>query len=201
MSDLEKLCRDLEHFETPEWAAAAILEKEILTENVVDPCCGTGILSIIARSKNSFVYSLDKNNWGFERTRIADWLNDEAVYSAMGMHNGRFPFSDMTCFMNPPFSLAVEFTEKAISRGFRKIICFQRFAWYESNKRKEFWDKHPPNRVYICGDRADCWRHDIPKEQRNSSTPTAHAWFVFDRDAPAGTLLGRIYKNRGDLLI
>jgi hypothetical protein len=35
----------LEAFETPEWCAAAILRRELLTPRVVDPCCGHGTLS------------------------------------------------------------------------------------------------------------------------------------------------------------
>ena len=38
------------------------------------------------------------------------------------------PDEDYTIFMNPPFSKAVEFVEKAIALGARKIVCFQRFA-------------------------------------------------------------------------
>ena len=97
--------------------------------------------------------------------------------------------------MNPPFSKATEFVEKSFELGFRKIVCFQRFSWWESQKRREFWEKHPPDRVYICGDRASCWRHDIPESERGSSTPTAHAWFVWEKGSPPGTLLGHIYKG------
>lgn len=184
-----EICKNLEHFETPEWAARAILEKEVLTDQVCDPCVGAGILSEVAEDFGYRTYSFDIHDWGYARTNVADWLTEDRDKVTW------VPFHEASCFMNPPFSLATKFVEKAIERKFRKILCFQRFAWYESRARKNFFDQHPPNRVYICGDRAACWRHDIPQEERTSSSPTAHAWFVWDRDAPAGTILGRIYKG------
>lgn len=186
ISPFEQLCKDREHFETPAWAAEAILDKEVFTTHVVDPCVGSGVLAEAAKARFLNVLSYDIHDWGYPNTIIADWLEDRQRFEH---------FADYTCFMNPPFSLAEAFIEKAKQRKFRKIVCFQRFAFWESEGRAEFWDRNPPSRVYVCGSRANCWRHDIPLNQRGSSTPTVHAWFVWDRDSPPGTLLGRIYKR------
>jgi predicted RNA methylase len=191
MIDTE-LCKRLEHFETPEWAAREILEKEILTRIVLDPCVGAGVLAESAKRIGYEVVSLDIHDWGYPLDKKINFLEIDDSWE--------LPSScdfELSILMNPPFSLATQFVEKAFFLKARKIICFQRFAWYESRVRREFWDKYPPNRVYICGDRANCWRHDIPLDQRGSGTTTAHAWFVWDRDAPAGTILGRIYKDGG----
>lgn len=190
----KQLCIQLEHFVTPQWAVDRILEKEIVSQIVVDPCCGSGVLSEAARRYSSHVLSYDIENWGYAETHVFDWLSSKTKI-----------FDGATCLMNPPFSLATQFVEKSFERGCRKVICFQRFAWYESKGRREFWENYEPNRIYICGDRADCWRHDIPVNERGkrcdpqtgrelAGSPTAHAWFIFDRDAPNGTILGRIYK-------
>lgn len=188
MSVLTDLCKRLEHFETPEWAVRAILNKEIMTRVVVDPCVGSGVLARAAKDMGYTTLSYDINDWGFEGTIVDDFL----LLSLDNCPDQDIPFSVL---MNPPFSRAVEFVEQAFLLGARKVVCFQRFAWWESHKRKGFWDKFPPNRVYICGDRADCWRHDIPADQRGSSSPTAHAWFVWERGNPPGTILGRIHKG------
>lgn len=183
---LKELCVRLEHFETPEWAAKAILSKEELTEYVIDPCCGTGVLATVAFDISAHVHCIDITKWGY---KFQHETNDFLTIS-------KLPYAgEWTVFMNPPFSLATQFVEKCFELGVQKIICFQRFAWWESRKRREFWAKYSPSRVYICGDRADCWRHDIPKDQRGSSSPTAHAWFVWERGQPSGTLLGHIYKD------
>lgn len=178
------LCKRLEHFETPEWAANAILRKEILTKRVIDPCCGTGILSDAALAAGYYPVSIDIHDWGYPNTVLADFLQYER------------PLNGDTVFMNPPFSLAKQFVEKAFDLGARKVVCFQRFAWYESAKRRPFWEKYPPNRIYICADRATCFRHDIPQEDRDKmgNVPVAHAWFVWERGNASGTLLGSISK-------
>ena len=66
-----------------------------------------------------------------------------------------------------------------------------------------------PNRTYVCGDRATCWRGDLPKDElgnrfdpetgrKLAGSPTAHAFFVWEVGHPAGNLLGHIRKS--DLL-
>jgi len=182
-----QLCKDLEHFETPEWAAKAILKKEIFTRDIIDPCCGTGILAEAVHSQGVQSHAIDVHDWGYARqAAVQDFLEVDNFYL-----DGLFDV-----FMNPPFSKACEFVEKSFELGARKIVCFQRFAWWESQRRRKFWEENPPARVYICGDRANCWRHDIPLDQRGSSSPTAHAWFVWEKDAPAGTILGHIWKDQ-----
>lgn len=183
---LKDLCVALEHFETPVWAAEAILNREILTNVVLDPCVGSGILTDAARAKGYAVMPIDIHDWGFAGTHIHDFLT---------MDSSRFTsFPDFSVLMNPPFSKAEQFVNKCFELGARKVLCFQRFAWWESAKRRAFWDANPPTRVYICGDRASCWRHDIPEDERGSGTPTAHAWFVFENGYKGGTSLDRIYK-------
>lgn len=171
------LCKRLEHYETPEWAAEAILRKEPMCGLVVDPCCGIGIL----RSDIKF----DVHDWGIPGLNKQDFLKIADLKIK----------DDFSIFMNPPFSKACEFVQKSLELGARKIVCFQRFAWWESRSRRVFWEKYPPSRVYVCGDRAPCWRHDIPESERKSGTPTAHAWFVWDRESPPGTLLSHIWKD------
>lgn len=191
---LTDLCKRLEHFETPHWAARAILKKEILTSTILDPCCGAGILAHAAKEFYPFpaanIWCFDIHDWGFEGCNIANFLTPEFKINPIFFERDGF-----TVFMNPPFSLAEKFVEKSFELGARKIICFQRFAWWESQKRRDFWRAHPPARVYICGDRADCWRHDIPLGQRKSSTPTAHAWFVWESGQSGPPILGHIYKD------
>lgn len=185
MTDYD-LCKQLEHYETPRWAAESILKKEVLPKNgvVIDPCCGAGVLSDVAKSAGyKKVKPVDIHDWGYDGTIVGDFLE---------MNNF---VTDATVFMNPPFSKATDFVEHAFEIEARKIICFQRFAWWESRARKSFWEKHPPHRVYICGDRAASWRHDIPEHLRVGSTPTAHAWFVWERWHPRATTLHHIWKD------
>lgn len=65
MSDLKQLCIDLEHFETPAWAAKAILKREAVVGVVLDPCCGTGVLAETAHRQGHITYAIDIHKWGY----------------------------------------------------------------------------------------------------------------------------------------
>jgi len=182
---LENKCKRLEHFETPVWAVKAILDVETLGDHlIIDPCCGTGILANEAMDRGYQVQCVDINDWGYAPTILNDYLID---YNP--------PHKEHSVLMNPPFSKAVQFVEKSLSDGAEKVVCFQRFAWWESKVRRKFWEKNPPSKVYICGDRAASWRHDIPIEGRKSSSPTAHAWFIWDKGHSGKTELRHIWKS------
>lgn len=188
-----ELTKKLEAFETPEWAVRGILDVEILPHNVIDPCCGLGVMTKILREKGHFVLSQDIHDWGSEyQDKVMDWLDDHSLEIDPDSEvNG-----DTTAvMMNPPFSKSCEFVNQAFNLGVRKVICFQRLAWWESETRREWWASHPPNRIYVCASRATCWRFDIREEDRNSGSTTAHAWFVWERGHPPGTVLGHLKKE------
>ena len=197
MTDLTALAKEAEAYETPRWAVEAILDKEILTHKVVDPCAGRGVMGNVAKARGHHVYEFDKYDWGLSDVHITDFMTFKYAPNFLGNN---------TVLMNPPFTLAVKFVERCFELKARKIVCFQRFAWWESKGRRDFWEKHPPNRVYICGNRASCWRFDIPVDKqghhydawtgkRLAGTTTAHAWFVWEKNHPPGTVLGHIYKD------
>ena len=77
--EFEQLCKDLEHFETPQPAAHKILEHEILTQFVLDPCAGTGVLAIAASNAGYNVYSNDiydftsRKDGEFELDNVGDF--------------------------------------------------------------------------------------------------------------------------------
>lgn len=197
MSDvLKALCEKYEHFETDPWAIEEILKKEILTPFVVDPCAGSGIMTRAARRVGYSVQALDVHDWG-QNFPINDWLVKHPDIAQMVRGN--------TVIMNPPFTLSENFILRALDYDARKIVCFQKFSWYEGEKntgkkRGTFWELCPPNRIYVCGSRATCWRHDVPAEQRvdakgrAKTTPTTYAWFVWEDGHPRGTLTSHIYK-------
>jgi len=185
---MEERAKRLEAFETPEWAVRAILEREILTRQVVDPCAGRGVMGRIAHEYGYRVEQFDIYDWT-GKMPVMDWHNPVRVMVEIIQES---PF---TVLINPPFSQACDFVRQAFHLGARKVVCFQRFAWWESKTRREFWEQYQPNRVYICGDRADCWRFDLADNPGKNGTPTAHAWYVWEQGHPGGTQLGHIYKG------
>lgn len=181
---LTELAKQAECHETPSWAVESILDVEILTPQVLDPCCGRGVLAEEATRQGYSVRSIDLHDWGYGDDRGVDFLT----------FNPEMP-PGFTVLMNPPFSKAVEFVERALDLKARKVVCFQRFAWWESVERTDFWDRHRPSRIYVCRSRATCWRIDIPPEERKSSSPTAHAWFVWEKGHPPAAAMGHIDRR------
>jgi hypothetical protein len=195
---LEGACKRYEHWETPEWAVVEILKCEILTSFVVDPCAGAGVMTRAARRAGYSVQALDIHDWG-QRFPHNDWLVPDDAIAQM--------VRDNTVFMNPPFTKSEAFVERAFCYDARKIVCFQKFSWYEGEKdtgkkRGTFWEMLPPSRIYVCGSRATCWRHDIAPQDRldshgrEKSTPTTYAWFVWESGHPRGTTIGHIYNPK-----
>lgn len=187
-ADLLEQASAAEAWETPVWAAQAILEVEILTEVVVDPCCGTGILSEAARRRGYDVRAADLYDWGYSS---ASALGEDFLVSSLvaGWCGGN------TVLMNPPFSLATQFVDRAMQGGARKVLTFQRQAWRESQTRRAWWESNPPSRVWLCGDRATCWLFGIPPEDRRGGTPIPHAWYVWERHHKGAEMTGTIWKD------
>lgn len=188
------LAHQLEHWETDPWAASAILAKEILTQHVVDPCTGTGILARAAMARGYQVTAADINDWGYSGTYLNDWLRSDDWI--------RDRVAGSTVFMNPPFSMADKFVDTALAMGARKVVCFQRFAWYEGSnvagkRRGAWWERNRPSRIWICGDRATCWLHSVPAAARaeKAGTPMAHAWFVWEQGHLPAAITGHIFKT------
>lgn len=190
--EFHAVCEEFEHWETDPWTVPAVLSKEILTRRVVDPCTGTGIMAAGARAAGYEVLACDLRDWGYD-CFINDWLAAESYV--------REYVKDETVFMNPPFSLSEDFVDRALEYGARKIVCFQRLGWREGSRelgarRGQWWDRNPPARIWLCGDRAHCHLHSAPEEKRTGRS-IAYAYFVWERGhAPAATL-GAIYRGDG----
>lgn len=193
--DKKTLCKNLEHYETPEWAVESVLDVEILTERVVDPCAGTGVLGRVADRRGYKTVSLDLHDWGFGARTPCDYL-DPDVYT-------REMVRDATVLMNPPFSKAEDFVRQSIILGAKKIVCFCPISFWTSIKRKQLFDECPPASIHVLSERATCWRHDIPPGLRKGTTRALYAWFVwrlpFFRADGGGTEITRLYKS-GDSL-
>ncbi len=185
---------EFEHYETDPWAAAAILKVEELIGDVLDPCTGSGILADAVKRIGRKVDAMDIHNWRYPGTIIENYLGGTWTPGC-------------TIFMNPPFSLATEFVEHSlVNNNAAKVICFQRLAWYESRERAAFFNFYPPDRIWLCGDRATCWRHDLTAEQRRinpktgkkrTGSTTPHAWFIFERGSKTQhTTIDKIWKDK-----
>lgn len=171
----------LEGFDTPEAATKALLSVEAFWPPVIlDPCAGRGAMAEVIKAEGYSVIAQDLWDWGYGTAGV-DFLKSE-----------RLPAPNV--FMNPPFSKAVTFVEMARYLRARKIVVFQRFAWWEGIERTlALWRYDPPSRVWTPPGRVTCWRFDIPQSNRRGrGTPTAHAFFVWEAGHRAGPVLNHL---------
>lgn len=207
---LRELAKEAEWYETPDWAADAVLRSELLTPDVVDPCAGRGVLGAAARRAGYITHEFDLNDWPGARpagANIKSGVDFLRAPTPMVLETLRKKPQGFTVMMNPPFSLACHFVDRSFQLGARKVLMFQRFSFLESRKRREFYIRRPPARIWLCGDRATCWRGDVPEEdiegpdgkvvrgRKGRSVPTAHAWFVWERDHKGAEVVSRIWKD------
>lgn len=199
--NLTDTCKRLEAYETPRWPIEAVLDVEVTTHRVVDPCAGTGIIVEVCENRGLDVLGIDIIDWEDRLTtkvmrNCAGTFLIQDFLSLVAGFDGDL-VAETTVIMNPPFSLACEFVDKAQELGARKIICFQRQAWRESATRREWWEKNPPARVWVCGARATCWRFDLLSEdlsKRGGST-TSMAWYVWERGHKGAEITSAIYPR------
>lgn len=194
---LTDLCKRLEAFQTQRWAIEAVLDVELTTQRILDPCCGLGIIGDVCRDMPSRprIDEIDIEDWSqlFPLQSLFDPLN----FFRIDFFQWAPDLSDHTVIMNPPFSLAEKFVDHAMALGARKIITFQRQAWRESAGRREFWERNSPARVWVCGARAPCWRFDLlgTEKAEKSSSPTSYAWYVWERGHKGAEVTSAIYPR------
>ena len=99
----------------------------------------------------------------------------------------------MVC--NPPFSKTAAFVAKAQALGARKVAVFQKMEFMGTLQRRPWLDGNQPSRIWLCGTRATCWRFDIPPERQRGSTPTLHAWFIYERGHAGPPIIRNIWES------
>src|ERR1043166_6603069 len=166
----------LDYFPTPPWATRALF-RHVLPSISIDaigrawePACGEGHMAeVIAEFTRSQVTASDIYQYGYG-TATHDFLHDVALTTADWI------------ITNPPFSVACEFTLRALDLAADGVATLVRTQWIEGLGRYEklFRDRPPTlyapfvERVPMVKGR---WDPD-------ASTATAYAWFVWRKHAP-----------------
>lgn len=179
-----------EAWATDPWATAALFENELFTPHVVEPGVGTGVLAAAALEQGYDVAGFDIFDWGWPGVRLLDW-REATPLDLPWRPAGR----DFSVVCNPPFSLTGAFVAKALELGARKVAAFQKMEFLGTRARRPWLERHPPSRIWLCGTRATCWRFDVPPERRNGSTPTLHAWFVWERGHAGPPVIRNIWET------
>lgn len=162
-------------YPTPPEATLKLLEVERFDGIVWEPAAGDGALADVLTDNGYAVIASDLNEYGYCKAGV-DFLMETKLPDVHG------PVENI--ITNPPYKLAEQFINHAISLGVTKHAWLLRLAFLEGVARHESLFKHnPPSRVHVFSKRLTIWRGD---EKPSSTGTTAYAWFVWDQ--PMGSL-------------
>ncbi|KKW45621.1 MAG: hypothetical protein UY96_C0017G0022 [Parcubacteria group bacterium GW2011_GWB1_56_8] len=176
--------RDNDAYATPAWAVRRFLEEMkqgkslARPESIRDPGAGSGILLQVARdffpdSKLSAIEIRPECQENLSRITQDVTITDYLTASDC-------PFVDLT-LMNPPYSLAMQFVQKALSHS-TWVIALLRLNWLAAEKRYAFLRQNTPD-VYILPNR--------PSFTMLGTDMTEYAWMAWgahSRNGVAGKI-------------
>lgn len=167
-------------YETPPVAVRALMRVESLPPKIWEPACGPGSIVKVLRDAGHEVIAGDLVDYGCPQSfsRI-DFLIQTVA-----------PFGVECIVTNPPFKLAGQFVEKALALCPR-VIMLLRLAFLESERRRAILDTGHLARVHVFRNRLPMM-HRHGWEGPKSTSTTAFAWFVWDRNHEGPTALNRI---------
>ncbi|RVD21164.1 SAM-dependent methyltransferase [Mesorhizobium sp. M4B.F.Ca.ET.017.02.2.1] len=168
-----------DNFPTPPWATRALIEHVIGPENVrgmtcLEPACGQGHMSRPLQEYFGSVQSSDAYHYGFGPVR------DFLVY----------PFEAVShdwVITNPPFRLAEEFVDRALTVARMGVAMLARTVFLESVGRYEdLFSSRPPSKFAQFAERVPMVKGRL---DRKATTATGYAWFVWEKASTAAPAL------------
>lgn len=159
-------------YATPTEATEAILQREKLVGNILEPACGQGHISKVLHKyyPGNQIISTDLICRGYGTGDI-DFLKCD------------FGKPD-NVITNPPFSLAQEFIEKALEIANKKVIIFAKIQLLESAKRKPMFESTPLKTVWVFSDRVTPLPNGSIYNEKGKKWESTFcfAWFVWDKE-------------------
>jgi hypothetical protein len=151
-------------YPTPEWVTKALLKVEKFDGAIWECACGEGHMSKVFIEYGYETYSTDLVDRGYGKQ--LDFLNSNFVCPNI--------------ITNPPYSLALEFVNKAKAQSSNKIAMFLKTTFLESESRYEmFQDKnYALKTVYQFSNRVTLYKGGV--KMKNSGM-ISYAWFVWER--------------------
>lgn len=159
-------------YRTPNWASDIIVPHLRVPAMALEPCAGDGAMM------RRFALA-----WPSAKVHGIEFDTDRA--EASGSVHGDFlttpvpPSYDLIA-TNPPFLLAQEIVERALSvvKSGGEVAMLLRLAFVESAKRVDFHKKHPSD-IYPFATRPSFGKN---KKGKKGTDSAAYAWFVWGED-------------------
>lgn len=162
-------------FPTPPWATRALIEHVVGAEAVkglscLEPACGRGYMARPLAEYFGRVDAADAHHYGFAPVR--DFLT--------------YPYEALShdwVITNPPFRLAEEFVDRAMTVARRGVAILARTVFLESVGRyQSIFRDMPPSKFAQFSERVPMVKGRVDPK---ASTATGYAWFVWEKNAAA----------------
>ena len=196
MAQRKEQLDSLDYYPTPPWATRALIEY-ILKPHAdaydfkvaIEPACGGGHMARVLEEYYERVEASDIHDYGAGYPSGQDYL-------MLPRHEHR----RADIITNPPFTLARDFTLKAIAdqRDTLGWVCmFARGSLLEGKERYETLFKPHPLAIYApFVERVPLMKGKI---DRNANSATAYAWFCWRGDWQKETIIQHIPPCRSEL--
>ena len=162
----------LDFFPTPPWAARALFEHVMpwVGGRAWEPAAGEGHMAAVLGEVCDEVYRSDVFDYG--------GLHAVGSFTGVGADVVACPAPRPDWIItNPPFNLAVEFAERALSEASEGVALLLRTSWLEGADRYERLFRHrPPSIVAPFVERVPMVKG---RWDPDASTATAYAWFAW----------------------
>lgn len=128
-------------YPTPVNATEAIIEllKSLAVKRVWEPACGDGRIARVLEWHGMEVTGTDLREHSGYGAGGFDFINDNAL-TKLGLCEGQFD----AIVTNPPFSLAREFIEKALTIA-PVVVMLVKQNYYNTDNRFDFFERHKPS--------------------------------------------------------
>lgn len=157
----------IDYYETPVWAVEKLLEKEVFSEFILEPCCGGGAIAKTLEDYGHNVLSTDIRT-------------DDGIYGLPGVDFFAAEFNPIANIItNPPYFCADEFVKLSLDIATDKVAMLLKLSFLESMKRYPLFKNSPLRTVYVFSSRVTMFPANQVKPI-NSGT-IAYAWFVWEQ--------------------
>lgn len=159
-----------DYYATDPKAVELLLKNETFNHSIWECACGEGHIAKVLESNGYHVVSTDLIDRGYGVGGIDFLTQTENI--------GENTWDIIT---NPTYKLALEFAQHAldiVGEG-NKVAMFLKLTFLEGQKRKQFFLKNPPKRIYVFSKRILCAINGQFKQGESSAI--AYAGYVWEK--------------------
>jgi hypothetical protein len=150
-------------YPTPRWGTLALLDHEKFQGSILEPCCGDGSMVNVLREGGYWVEASDKYDRNFGERR--DFFDITALQDNI--------------VTNPPFGIAEDILDHALSLASSKVCLLLRTAFLESQRRyRKFFRDRPPARVLVFTQRLSIYKNGDQGDSAGGTT--SYSWFIWE---------------------